>query len=89
MLGSCHGIDIPFAFHNLDQPGVAMFLGGSAGQVETADAFSSSILAFARTGNPGWERYCPDARTTMQFGVESAPIDDPEPDLRQIWDAVQ
>ena len=89
VLGSCHGIDIPFAFHNLDQPGVAMFLGGSAGQVETADAFSSSILAFARTGNPGWERYCPDARTTMQFGAESVPIDDPEPDLRQIWDAVQ
>jgi para-nitrobenzyl esterase len=89
VLGSCHGIDIPFVFHNLDKPGVAMFLGGSPGQIETADAFSSSLLAFARTGDPGWASYSPDARTTMLFGSESAPIDDPEPELRQLWEAVQ
>lgn len=89
VLGSCHGIDIPFAFHNLDKPGVAMFLGDSPGQVEAADAFSSSILAFAHTGDPGWAPYSPDARTTMRFGAASAPIDDPEPELRQLWEALQ
>ncbi len=89
VLGSCHGIDIPFAFHNLDKPGVAMFLGGSPGEADAAHAFSGSIVAFARTGDPGWARYSTDVRTTMRFGADSAPIDDPEPELRQLWEAVQ
>ncbi len=89
VLGSCHGIDIPFAFHNLDAPGVAMFLGGSPGATEAADAFSDALLSFARDGVPGWDRYSVDRRATMEFCATSGVIEDPERELRELWENVQ
>ncbi|MGD9705682.1 MAG: carboxylesterase/lipase family protein [Acidimicrobiia bacterium] len=86
-LGSCHGLDIPFAFHNLEQPGVAAFTGERPERVRVADVFSDALIAFARNGDPGWPAYDTSSRATLQIDAESRVLDDPEGDLRELWDA--
>ncbi len=85
VLGSCHAVDIPFAFHNLDAVGVAQLTGASPERVRVADAYATAILAFARTGDPGWPGYEPTRRAVRRFDVHSEILDDPEPALRQLW----
>lgn len=86
LLGSCHGLDIPFAFHNLDRPGVEMFTGQGNERIAVADELSGAIVAFAHDGTPGWPVYELEARSTRRIDVESSTVDDPEPGLRQLWD---
>ena len=84
-LGSCHGLDIPFAFHNLDRQGAAMFTGGSDDLVPVADDFADALLAFAHHGDPAWARFDTDTRPTRIIGPEPRTVHDPEPDLRRLW----
>ena len=84
-LGSCHAMDIPFVFNNLHRRGVAQFTGEGTDRQAVADAYSASLLALATTGEPGWDRYDLDRRTTMVFDVDGAPVHDPEPELRELW----
>ncbi len=87
-LGSCHALDIPFAFHNLQRTGVEAMTGDGADRTAVADTFSSAVLSFARTGEPGWPQYdagADGARATMQIDAASRVVDDPEPGLRQLW----
>lgn len=85
-LGSCHGLDIPFAFDNLDQPGVAMFVGTATDRQPVADHFSAAIVEFARSGDPGWAGYDTTTRATQRFGREPIMAKDPEPVLRELWE---
>ena len=85
-LGSCHGLDIPFAFHNLGRPGVAAFTGDQPERTGVADVFADALIAFARGGDPGWSAYDTTRRSTLQIDVESVEVDDPEQDLRELWD---
>jgi para-nitrobenzyl esterase len=85
-LGSCHGLDIPFAFDNLDRPGVAMFTGTGADRRPVAEHFSRSIVEFARSGDPGWPGYDVTTRATQRVGLEPIVVKDPEPDLRELWE---
>lgn len=84
-LGSCHGLDIPFAFHNLDRPGVEAFTGDGADRGGVADAFAGALLAYARTGDPGWRPYDLDHRTTMRIDTRSEELVDPEGSLLDLW----
>jgi para-nitrobenzyl esterase len=84
-LGSCHGLDIPFAFHNLERPGVTMFTGDGDERTAVADEFSGRLVRFAHDGDPGWEPYDDARRSTRHIDVESATIDDPEPEIAQLW----
>jgi para-nitrobenzyl esterase len=86
LLGSCHGLDIPFAFHNLDRPGVPMFTGDDPERIVVADEFAGALLAYARGGDPGWTSYDTGSRATRIVDVHSDTIDDPEPQLRVLWD---
>jgi carboxylesterase type B len=85
-LGSCHGLDIPFAFHNLGRPGVAAFTGDQPERTGVADAFSDALIAFARGGDPGLSVYDLTSRSTLQIDAESSEVDYPEQDLRELWD---
>ncbi|MEO5723755.1 MAG: carboxylesterase family protein [Ilumatobacteraceae bacterium] len=85
VLGSCHAVDIPFAFHNLDRKGVPEFTGTSAQRTAVADAYSGAVLAFARTGDPGWQRYDTVSRPTRRFDLATETIEDPEHVLRELW----
>ena len=85
VLGSCHGVDVPFAFHNLNRPGVAVFTGEGPEREHVADAFSGAVLQFATTDDPGWPRYDGEQRITRRIDVESTDVADPEPELRHLW----
>lgn len=87
-LGSCHALEIPFVFDNLDAPGVNFLTGGSAPQ-SLADAMHDAWLRFAGTGDPGWTPYDVDRRPTMVFDAESAVQDDPQGVERRCWEDVR
>jgi para-nitrobenzyl esterase len=86
-LGACHALEIPFVFDNLDAPGANVFTGGAAPQA-LATAMHDAWVSFAATGDPGWARYDTSRRTTMLFNEKSGPADDPDGDLRRVWDGV-
>ncbi|MGN7778767.1 carboxylesterase/lipase family protein [Mycolicibacterium sp. 22603] len=65
-LGSCHALELPFVFDNLDSPDVQLLLGGQRPQ-HIADRMHAAWIAFARTGNPGWQPFR-EGRASMEFG---------------------
>jgi para-nitrobenzyl esterase len=93
MLGSCHALDVPFVFGNLDTAGLGMLL-GDAPPHDLAETVMDSWLAFARTGNPSndrvgeWPTYDEENRPTMELGDQVQVLGDPEPERRQLWHAL-
>ena len=85
IFGSCHAVDVPFAFHNLDRPGVEVFTGDGDDRMGVADALAGALLRFASDGKPGWSSYDLSDRATRRFDVESETLLDPEPSLRALW----
>lgn len=83
VLGSCHGLDIPFAFHNLHQPQVEVFTGPGEDRDAVADAMHGAWTSFAVSGEPGWA--WKGDRPTMVFDRTSTVVDDPEGDLLALW----
>lgn len=84
-LGACHGLDIPFVFHNLDRPGVEQFTGSGSDRLLVADAFSDALVRFARTGDPGWPEFDLVTRSTWHVDVVSEVVSDPEAEIRALW----
>ncbi|MFI6706111.1 carboxylesterase/lipase family protein [Nonomuraea sp. NPDC050478] len=81
-LGACHGLEIGFVFDNLRH---CRELAGDDAPQELADAMHRAWVAFAKTGDPGWQRW-DSSRPVMVFdspgsGVVHAPRDE---ELR-IW----
>lgn len=89
-LGSCHALEIPFVFDNLDRPGVQLLTGPDPPQ-SVADAMHGAWLAFARRGDPGhpgvpgWPAYDTAGRATMGFGEPARLLHDPLADDRLVW----
>lgn len=86
LLGACHGLDIPFAFRNLDRPGVEMFTSSGDDRRLVADEFAGALIRFARSGDPGWPGYDTSTRATCRISTTSHVDDDPEAELRELWD---
>jgi para-nitrobenzyl esterase len=84
-LGACHGLDIPFAFDNLHQPGVDRFTGVGAERQAVATAHSDALLHFARTGSAPWDPVSAPGTPTLRIDEVTEQVDDPEPELRQLW----
>ncbi len=93
-LGSCHGLDVPFTFDNLDKPGAGLFTGGGADTRQLAERMSRAWLAFAREGAPGaaslpsWPAYEIGQRSTMLLDTECVVVDDPAAEERRLWDGL-
>jgi len=85
VLKSCHALDIPFVFHNLDRNGVEAFTGNAPERERLADFFSGAVARFARDADPGWGAYDLEHRATMRIDLEPELMHDPEPDLRRLW----
>ncbi|WP_405138141.1 carboxylesterase/lipase family protein [Nocardia sp. NBC_01388] len=64
-LGACHGLEVPFVFDTLAD---AVPLAGPHAPQRLADEIHSAWIAFATTGEPGWEQYSADHRAVMRFG---------------------
>ena len=89
VLGSCHAIDIPFTFDNLDAPGISMFTGDAPERAVLARDVSSQLLSFATDGSLDWPSFCVEKRTTRVFDLEPAVIADPEPEIRALWESAR
>jgi len=84
-LGSCHALEIPFVFDNLDQEENRPLVGENPPQ-QLADAMHKAWVSFATHGDPGWPRYNPARRATMRFDAQSEVVDDPGSERRRLWE---
>jgi len=90
VLGSCHGLELPFVFNTLDAKSSQLFTGeGPPGDL--ARDVSATWAAFARHGDPGlgslgaWPRYDTRRRATMVLDRGSMVEDDPLREERVLW----
>lgn len=87
-LGACHAVELGFVFDLVGSDAYTPMLGEGAPQA-LADTMHGAWVAFATTGDPGWAPYDRDSRTTMVFDEESATVDDPRPQERELWDGLR
>jgi para-nitrobenzyl esterase len=93
-LGSCHALELPFVFDNLDKPGAGVFTGDGAERQDLAGRMSEAWIAFARHGAPdigslpAWPAYEAAQRSTMIFDTECLVEQDPAGEERMLWDGV-
>lgn len=85
VLGSCHALDVPFAFDNLGAPGADMFTGDGPERQDVADAFASEIVGLAAHGHPSWAQFDIDRRTTLVLNSPINLVDAPEDDIRSLF----
>jgi para-nitrobenzyl esterase len=94
-LGSCHALEIPFVFNNLDKPGAGAFTGTVTPDMQTlAEHMQDAWIAFARGGDPNhaglprWDRYEPNRRVTMNFNTACAAEDNAGCEQLALWEEV-
>jgi len=87
-LGACHGLEIPFVFDTLDKEGFEVLLGEDAPQ-QLADAMHAAWVAFAKVGDPGWQRFDLSRRATMRFDRRQELVDDPRSEERRLWEGLR
>jgi para-nitrobenzyl esterase len=87
-LRSTHGVEIPFAFDNVDSDPLA---GTDVRRYELARHVSGAWATFAKSGAPAhaklppWPMYEPRDRTTMILDLPSRTLNDPEHARRAAW----
>jgi len=94
-LGATHALEVPFAFHTLDRPGVEVFLGEGPLPTDLAAATHAAWTAFVRTGDPNadalgvaWPRYAAGSRRVLELGDAIRPLEDPGGAERALWDGL-
>jgi para-nitrobenzyl esterase len=91
-LGSCHALDIPFVFRQLEAAEAKFLTRGTAPQT-LGNSMSSAWANFARfglpqaAGLPPWPEYGREHRQTMVLDVTSRVAPDPRSALREFWEA--
>ena len=88
-LGATHSLEIPFAFDNLDKPGVELFIGPGPLPQTVADTMHAAWTGFIREGEPGWQPYDLQTRTAMIFDNQSQTQNDPASNEREAWDGLR
>ncbi len=91
--GSCHGMELPFVFGVLDDLDVILFTGRDRAREAVMRRVQQAWVNFARTGNPSqpglvWPRYEQKTRQTMQIGITSRAVSDPNSAQRTLWDGL-
>ncbi|MEQ8858913.1 MAG: carboxylesterase/lipase family protein [Pseudomonadales bacterium] len=85
---SHHGLEIPFAFDNLDR---TPWTSTEPASQALAARMSEAWIAFARSGNPNapalpsWPEYDPAQRATMVLDAECRVANDPDAAVRHLW----
>lgn len=85
VLGSCHALDIPFAFDNLSAPGADFFTGDGPERATIAHRFASEIVHLARHGHPSWSQFDSVKRDTLVLDAEATLVSDPESEIRELF----
>ena len=81
-LRSCHTLEIPFVFNNLQ---TAELTGKETARLPLGGRMARAWIAFAREGNPGWPAYSTTDRATMVFNTASRVQNDPYGAERRVW----
>lgn len=95
-LKSCHALEIPFVFDNLDQQGAGMFTGDGGERQAIADVLNVAWANFARTGDPNvptriphkgpqWPAFDPVTRSIYQVDATVTVASDPRGDELRLW----
>jgi para-nitrobenzyl esterase len=83
-LGACHALELPFVFDTL---GSAEPMTGPEPPQPLADRMHAAWVAFATSGDPGWQPYDTGTRKVMTFDHPvSSVVEDPRPAERLLWD---
>jgi para-nitrobenzyl esterase len=86
--GAAHAMDVAASMHNERD---AILGSGSHDARRMCDAMASSLLAFAKHGNPSnphiphWPRFDASSRATMVFDRDTRIEPDPHGSLRKAW----
>jgi para-nitrobenzyl esterase len=91
--GSCHGMELPFVFGAIDDLDVIVFTGRDAHREALMSQLQQAWVNFARTGDPSqaglaWPRYDEKRRATMELGLTSRVVNDPNPAERMLWNGL-
>lgn len=92
VLGSCHALDLPFTFGNLDAPGMTGFAGTGQEPERLAANLMQAWLLFARRGDPAhagigpWPVYETHRRVTMELGRRCGAREAPREAERAAWE---
>lgn len=90
-LGSCHALELPFVFNNLDKEGSSFFLGDDP-PADLARDMNATWATFARHGDPvggglgEWPLYEPADRLTKVIDIEATIEADPMGEERAAWE---
>jgi para-nitrobenzyl esterase len=85
ILGSCHALDVPFAFDNLNAPGTDMLTGDGAERAGIATRFADEIVHFAQTSTPTWPTFDTQTRQTLEINADMKVLTDPEGEIRSLF----
>jgi para-nitrobenzyl esterase len=91
-LGAAHTVELPFVFDVVTGlPGLhgpTALLGPGEPPADLATRVHAAWVNFARTGDPGWERYDTRHRATMRIDSEWSLERDPRAGERRAWQRV-
>jgi carboxylesterase type B len=71
----------------LDAPNVELFTGDAPNRTTIANTFSSELLSFAKDTSVSWPEFDLDNRSTLQIDLDTKVINNPEPEIRELWSA--
>jgi para-nitrobenzyl esterase len=83
-LGSCHAVEVPFAFANVDLPALRPRI-GAAPSAAAAATLHGAWVAFASGGSPGWPEYNLTTRPAARLTDVVTVVEDPAGDERRAW----
>ncbi|MZE76943.1 carboxylesterase/lipase family protein [Streptomyces xinghaiensis] len=87
-LGAAHAVELPFVFDLAHLPqlhGPGGLLGPDKPPADLAARVHEAWIRFARTGNPGWDRYDSERRATMRIDARWARANDPRGREGRAW----
>jgi para-nitrobenzyl esterase len=94
-LGTCHALEIPFVFNNLNDPAMKAFVGDNPKAEDLSTKMMDAWIAFACNGNPNhdgiphWPPYDAKSRATLFFGEECKVINAAFEKERVAWKGLQ
>ncbi|MGA8220562.1 MAG: carboxylesterase/lipase family protein [Candidatus Acidiferrales bacterium] len=91
--GSCHGMELPFVFGVIDDLDVIVFTGRGPRREALMNQLQRAWVNFARSGDPSqpdlpWPRYDEKTHATMELGLTSRVVNDPNHAERMLWDGL-
>jgi para-nitrobenzyl esterase len=88
LVGSCHALDIPFAFDNLSSPRTDGLTGDGAERAAIAKRFADEIVFFAKESVASWPTFDVEVRSTLEINAEFVVLSDPEKEIREIFQSL-